>query len=765
MATPMRWVVALSSLTKRDDGRAGGKAARLGQLSRGDFSIPSGFCLTVEAYDLFIKENNLDRIIRMELDRKSLSELRWEEIWDVALRIRSAFNTAHIPLSIEAEVRTALACCPHATQFAVRSSAPGEDSRQFSFAGLHESLIGMSGTKQILDAIRIVWASLWSDAAILYRKEIGLDPAKSQMAVLVQSMVVGDKSGVTFGRDPRQPRKPLAIIEAVPGLCQDLVDGTVDPDRWVLSRPSGKILEWNRGNRLDRVAPVLSVSEIKNIYRLLVRVEDACGWSPDIEWTQLKGKLTLLQARPITDFKENKNDKRSWYMSLKPGENRMRALRQRVTKELIPELEKTGKNLSNELLEGLSCRQLAAAIRTRKKILAHWRKIYWDEFIPFAHGVRRLAVFYNDIVKPSNPYEFVGLFSKETTLASRRIKEMRGLANDVLESKEICRAIQQSLSDSGIEPIVAWNKFTQLVEQKKNGALFLLKLRKFMHENLDLVFESESLQTRPDLILNMLSQMAELQTSGEKQLAQKLHHQPHSRVLEKRFFRCAGKNKKREAEEILSTARLSWRLRDDDNVLLGRIENQLLRALLEGAKRLRFEKRWPRGIQPVEAQSAGISKALSNSRFRLPFHKLSETKKRKIIVRKKGEKPRQLVGQPVGPGVATGRVCRVSGPRDMARFRAGDVLVCDSIQPSMTHLVPLASGIVERRGGMLMHGAIVARELGRPCVNGIPNAMEILMDGEQVTVDGYLGIVTVGEPEFDLEKGLGFIVQKKSARH
>ena len=69
----------------------------------------------------------------------------------------------------------------------------------------------------------------------------------------------------------------------------------------------------------------------------------------------------------------------------------------------------------------------------------------------------------------------------------------------------------------------------------------------------------------------------------------------------------------------------------------------------------------------------------------------------------------------------------------------------------MTHLVPLACAIVERRGGMLIHGAIIARELGIPCVNGVSSAIESLDDGEVVTVDGYLGIVTVGRPEFGLE--------------
>jgi pyruvate,water dikinase len=70
----------------------------------------------------------------------------------------------------------------------------------------------------------------------------------------------------------------------------------------------------------------------------------------------------------------------------------------------------------------------------------------------------------------------------------------------------------------------------------------------------------------------------------------------------------------------------------------------------------------------------------------------------------------------------------------------------------MTHLVSLASAIVERRGGMLIHGAIIARELGIPCVNGVAGATELLHDGDLVTVDGHLGIVTVGAAEFELEQ-------------
>ena len=69
--------------------------------------------------------------------------------------------------------------------------------------------------------------------------------------------------------------------------------------------------------------------------------------------------------------------------------------------------------------------------------------------------------------------------------------------------------------------------------------------------------------------------------------------------------------------------------------------------------------------------------------------------------------------------------------------------MCDAIDPNMTLIVPMASAIVERRGGMLIHGAIIARESGIPCVNGVPDATSLIHTGNSVTVDGYLGLVIV----------------------
>jgi pyruvate,water dikinase len=210
-----------------------------------------------------------------------------------------------------------------------------------------------------------------------------------------------------------------------------------------------------------------------------------------------------------------------------------------------------------------------------------------------------------------------------------------------------------------------------------------------------------------------------------------------------------------EVSEIIETGRVSWRLRDDDNLLVSRLESQLLRALDVGAQRLRERGRLVGAGRPTEAHGAALARALRDPSAELVGIEAPVEKTRPAMSgNPPGETPRQLVGQPASPGVATGTVRCVRGRDDLGAFRRGEILVCDAIQPTLTHLVPLAGAIVERRGGMLIHGAIIARELGIPCVNGVRNAAEALKTGDFVTVDGHLGIVTVGAARLDLELDL-----------
>jgi pyruvate,water dikinase len=220
---------------------------------------------------------------------------------------------------------------------------------------------------------------------------------------------------------------------------------------------------------------------------------------------------------------------------------------------------------------------------------------------------------------------------------------------------------------------------------------------------------------------------------------------------EKRLLDAVGAERHDEAGSVIKIGRLSWKLRDDDNVLLGRVEKQLLRAAKVGAGRLQLcERLGPADRVSVESAPV-LSAALRDfDGGRLVLPELSGPT-RQSSSRAEGETPRQIVGQPAAPGLATATARVVRGPDDLKGLYAGQVLICDAIQPTMSHVVPLAAAIVERRGGMLIHGAIIARELGIPCVNGVSDTILSIADGEIVTVDGYLGIVTIGPPEFDRE--------------
>jgi pyruvate,water dikinase len=270
---------------------------------------------------------------------------------------------------------------------------------------------------------------------------------------------------------------------------------------------------------------------------------------------------------------------------------------------------------------------------------------------------------------------------------------------------------------------------------------------------MDVTYGGERLVERPLLLLNTILEMARSARTMPTAEGNSQQQGPDSPDLEQRLLQAVGPARHQEARQVLAIGRLSWRLRDDDNVLVGRLESQLLRALTVAADRLVDAGRLGSSAKVHLDASGTIEEALRQPEagsITLPPESEPESEG---SLSGDGESPRQLIGQPASPGLASGRVRLVSNIEDLGQFREGEVLVCDAIQPTMTHLVPLSCAIVERRGGMLIHGAIIARELGIPCVNGVPGASQRLHDGDIVTVDGYLGIVTVGPPEFELETG------------
>jgi phosphohistidine swiveling domain-containing protein len=721
----MSYVLPLTGLAAVDSAVAGGKGWALHRMSVAGFAVPNTLCLTTRAYLEFARTTGLGERIHLELSRKPFADMRWEEMWDAAQRIRSMFLRVDIPESLSAPLLEAVHDHFRCAPVAVRSSAPGEDSAKGSFAGLHESLINVTGAGELLKAVRLVWASLWSDGALLYRQKIGLGTERASMAVLIQEMVVGARSGVAFSMSPLDQGQ--SVIEAVHGLNQGLVDGTIAPDRWLLDRSSGRVLRHEPAERTARIVPAqegtrteslpetqaavppLEPLEVRTVFAAAMELETLFGAPQDVEWTFADKRLVVLQSRPVTTRgADPEEQQRLWHLSLKRSLADLQRLRSLIIEERIPKMIADAVELASVELSALNDAELATEIGHRNRLREHWTRIYWEEFIPFAHGVRLFGRFYNESFPADDPYEFMDLLVGEQLESTRRNLMLEELADMLREDP----ALDRAFAEGGFPTS----------DPRFNG-----KVDQFMRSFGDLSCPmSASGSCSPDLSVftPLLLQMSRRPPRAKT-------HGPGRVEAEKRFLaRFQDPQQQRQAAELLALARDSHRLRDNDNIYLGRIEGHHRAAVLEGDRRLRN----PSGNNAPDPQ---LTQAVAANAGVLELGGIRSGPRPGLV------RVRQLQGHPAGPGLFTGRARVIHSHQELAGFRAGEILVCDSIDPNMTFVIPLASAIVERRGGMLVHGAIIAREYGLPCVTGIPEATEIIATGDRVTVDGHTGLVTI----------------------
>jgi pyruvate,water dikinase len=250
---------------------------------------------------------------------------------------------------------------------------------------------------------------------------LGLDVKKSAMAVIIQEMIDGDRSGIVFGKGPTAEFE--TIIEAVYGLNQGLVDGTIEPDRWALSRKTGQEISHhsplrekamrpaNGGIRMETLPtnlsdkPPLEKGELQQVYELSMKAEALFGSPQDLEWTFSDQRLYTLQARPITSHTQASSDERPCYLSLHRSFENLKDLRVKIEKNLLPSMEKEAMEWSNMDLSNQSNEALANEIERRIARYNDWLGRYREYCIPFAHGMRLFGQIYNDIIQPEEPHK------------------------------------------------------------------------------------------------------------------------------------------------------------------------------------------------------------------------------------------------------------------------------------------------------------------------------------------------------------------------
>ena len=332
-----RYVRWFETLNHTDVPLVGGKNASLGEMVRTlnnqGIAVPHGFATTAAAYWEFLKVNGLGvKIAAMLADwrqgAKSLEE--------TGKAIRRLFLRAHFPQEIVAAISIAYHELGRRYEVndvdvAVRSSATAEDLPDASFAGQQESFLNVTGDHELLEACRRCYASLFTDRAMIYRQEKGFNHLRVALSIGVHKMVRADQagSGVMFTIDTETGFREVAVINAAWGLGENVVQGTVNPDEYMVFKPLlatpgfTPIIEKNLGAkekklvyavggtkttrnldtvRDERNAFVLTDDEILTLARWGVTIEQHYGKPMDIEWAKdgATGRLFIVQARPET---------------------------------------------------------------------------------------------------------------------------------------------------------------------------------------------------------------------------------------------------------------------------------------------------------------------------------------------------------------------------------------------------------------------------------------------------------------------------------
>jgi len=277
--------------------RVGGKGASLNRLARAGFRIPPGFCLTTDAF-----ATHAASLPGTDILRSDPALLR-----DDAARTRLVEAMLREPLT--AAVALALASPldrlsgltmgdrGQAPLLAVRSSGVAEDGAHASFAGLHDTELGLT-VDDVIPAVLRCWASLWSDRAVGYRARRGLALDGGAMAVVVQALVPARSAAVAFTRHPVSGRTDQLLINAVPGLGEAMVSGTVTPDTIVVDKAERTVVEFTPGD--SGGGPALADDVLAALVALCLEVEAAFRAPVDIEAAHAADGWYLLQARPIT---------------------------------------------------------------------------------------------------------------------------------------------------------------------------------------------------------------------------------------------------------------------------------------------------------------------------------------------------------------------------------------------------------------------------------------------------------------------------------
>ncbi len=300
---------------------AGGKGYNLYLMSQAGVPVPEWVVFGKKYFNEFLDSKNLRAAIAAKVEQVMLGSLSPAQAEKDILAI---FDSTAASEFLSQSVDQALSLLNQSTVFSVRSSAADEDSVSHSFAGQLSSFLYVSGKQDILDFIKKCWASAFSERALVYRQENGIDLKKISVSVVLQRMLDPDKSGVMFTCDPVAKNLSHFVVSSVYGVGEGLVSGALDADSFWLNSTTGALDKKEIVEKSEQMkksssghcqllpveeakknVPSLTDSELSELFKWGGKIQASYHRPQDIEWAIQDGKLYILQTRPVTNLESD----------------------------------------------------------------------------------------------------------------------------------------------------------------------------------------------------------------------------------------------------------------------------------------------------------------------------------------------------------------------------------------------------------------------------------------------------------------------------
>ena len=865
-------VLGFQEMEKTQLSHVGGKGLNLRELSKiQGIQVPEGFCVTTEAYQKAIKQNEtlqslLDQLSRLNAGDRDL-------IAEISRKIRQIIMEAEIPSDVVKAVAHYHTQYGDKHAYAVRSSATAEDLPHASFAGQHDTYLNIVGVEAILEHLRKCWASLFTDRAVIYRMQNGFDHSQVYLSVIVQRMVLPQASGILFTADPITSNRKLLSIDAGFGLGEALVSGLVSADCYKVKEEVivDKMIATKKlaiyglkdgGTETRQINPdqqkiqTLTDRQILQLARIGRQIEAYFGGPQDIEWCLVDDTFYIVQSRPITTLypiPEANDQENHVYVSV--GHQQM------MTEPMKPlglsffllttpaPMRKAGGRLFVDVTNQLSSSESEIYLNT----LGKSDPLIKDALMTIVERGDFIKALSNDKKEISSKKSNNGMASSgnqakiehDPTIVSDLIKSSQSSIEELkhnIQTKSgsdlfdfILEDIQQLtkilFDPKGLGVIIAAMDASTWINEKMNKWLGEKNVADTLSQSvpnnitsemgLELLDVADVIRPFPEVIHylqhvkddSFLDELVKFEGGRETQ-------ETIMAYLNKYGMRCAGEidiTKTRWCEKpttlipmILNHIKESESGSGNRKFEQGRLEAlkkeqeilDRLKQLQDGEQKAKETKQMIDLIRNfigyreypkygmvnryfvykqalLKAADQLVQAGVLHDKediYYLAFEELREVVRTnkldyQIISKRKDEyklyekltPPRvitsdgeiimgkynrenlpdeAIVGLPVSSGVIEGRA-RVILNMEEADLEDGDILVTSFTDPGWTPLFVSIKGLVTEVGGLMTHGAVIAREYGLPAVVGVDHATKLIQDGQRIRVHGTEGYIEI----------------------